>query len=63
MFGLLPCQLNSPAPSVMPGTLRNASVSDITARSSINCPVITAMLCGVSCRLSVSFDNELCSTV
>ena len=62
IVGLLPCQLNSPAPSVMPGTLRSASFNDVMPRSSSSSFVSVAIDCGVSRMLSLSFDSELSST-
>jgi hypothetical protein len=61
MLGLLPCQLNAPAPSVMPGALRNASFSELTPRSSSNSFDSVAIDCGVSRMLSLSFASALSS--
>ncbi len=62
MFGLLPCQLNSPAPSVMPGTVLSASFNVVMPRSSSSLRGTVTIDCGTSRSGSVSFVSELSST-
>ena len=62
MVGLLPCQENSPAPRLIPGTSRSASLKLVTPRSSSSLLVTTVMDCGVS-RMGVAIlDIEVWST-
>jgi hypothetical protein len=52
---LLPWKLVSPAPRLMPGTVRSASFKVVAARSSSSVRVTVVIACGVSTIDSVSF--------